>query len=96
MHHKFHYLFLKHNNQLNDINYLHRNKGGRGLMSLEESYKNCKIKLVLKLYDDSDHRMELVKSFHEKNLESKSAKEILDDTDCIIEITPKEFSVWKY
>ena len=31
-----------------------------------------------------------------KNLESKSAKEILDDTDCIIEITPKEFSVWKY
>ena len=31
-----------------------------------------------------------------KNLESKSAKEILDDTDCIIEIIPKEFSVWKY
>jgi|TARA_B110000014_G_scaffold131668_1_gene90841 general stress protein 26 len=29
-------------------------------------------------------------------LERKSAKEILDDTDCIIEITPKEFSVWKY
>ena len=31
-----------------------------------------------------------------KSLEGKSAKEILDDTDCIIEITPKEFSVWKY
>ena len=31
-----------------------------------------------------------------KTLKSKSAKEILDDTDCIIEITPKEFSVWKY
>jgi len=31
-----------------------------------------------------------------KDLKTKSAKEILDDTDCIIEITPKEFSVWKY
>ena len=31
-----------------------------------------------------------------KTLNSKSAKELLDDTDCIIEITPKEFSVWKY
>ena len=29
-------------------------------------------------------------------LERKSAKEILDDTDCIIEILPNEFSVWKY
>ena len=31
-----------------------------------------------------------------KTLNNKSAKEILDDTDCIIEITPKEYSVWKY
>ena len=31
-----------------------------------------------------------------KSLEGKSAKELLDDTDCIIEIVPKEFSVWKY
>ena len=31
-----------------------------------------------------------------KTLNNKSAKELLDDTDCIIEITPKEFSVWKY
>jgi len=31
-----------------------------------------------------------------KSLKGKSAKEILNDTDCIIEITPKEFSVWKY
>ena len=30
-----------------------------------------------------------------KTLKSKSAKEILEDTDCIIEINPKEFSVWK-
>ena len=31
-----------------------------------------------------------------RTLENKSAKELLDDTDCIIEITPKEFSNWKY
>ena len=31
-----------------------------------------------------------------KTLNNKSAREILDDTDCIIEITPKEYSVWKY
>ena len=31
-----------------------------------------------------------------KSLNSKSAKELLKDTDCIIEILPKEFSNWKY
>jgi len=31
-----------------------------------------------------------------RTLENKSARELLEDTDCIIEITPKEFSNWKY
>ena len=31
-----------------------------------------------------------------KSLENKSAKELLEDTDCIIEIIPKKFSVWSY
>ena len=31
-----------------------------------------------------------------KTLDDKSAKELLDDTDCIIEITPKEIVNWKY
>ena len=31
-----------------------------------------------------------------KNLNNKSAQEILDDTDCIIEIMPKKYAVWKY
>ena len=31
-----------------------------------------------------------------KSLDNKSAKELLEDTDCIIEITPKEFSNWDY
>ncbi len=31
-----------------------------------------------------------------KTLENKSAKELLDKTDCIIEIIPKKFTVWNY
>ena len=31
-----------------------------------------------------------------KDLNNKSAQEILDDTDCIIEIMPKKYAVWKY
>ncbi|AJW71775.1 pyridoxamine 5'-phosphate oxidase family protein [Nitrosopumilus adriaticus] len=30
------------------------------------------------------------------SLENKSAKELLEDTDCIIEIIPKKISVWSY
>ncbi|TFH03381.1 MAG: pyridoxamine 5'-phosphate oxidase [Nitrosopumilus sp.] len=31
-----------------------------------------------------------------KTLENESAKELLDDTDCIIEIVPEKFTVWNY
>ena len=31
-----------------------------------------------------------------KTLNGKSAREILDDTDCIIEIVPKNYAVWQY
>ena len=31
-----------------------------------------------------------------KTLENKSAMELLDDTDCIIEITPKKLSTWSF
>ena len=31
-----------------------------------------------------------------KTLESKSAKELLDDTDCIIEVVPEKFTVWEF
>ena len=30
------------------------------------------------------------------NIENRSAKELLDDTDCIIEIVPEKLSVWNY
>ena len=31
-----------------------------------------------------------------KTLDGKSPRELLDDTNCIIEILPKEFTDWKY
>lgn len=31
-----------------------------------------------------------------KSLQNKSAKELLENTDCIIEIIPEKFSVWSY
>jgi len=31
-----------------------------------------------------------------KNMENKSAIELLDNTDCIIEIIPEKLSVWSY
>jgi len=31
-----------------------------------------------------------------KTLESESAKDLLEDTDCIIEIVPEKFTVWNY
>jgi general stress protein 26 len=31
-----------------------------------------------------------------KSLDNKSARELLDDTDCIIEVVPEKFTVWNY
>ena len=31
-----------------------------------------------------------------KNMKNKSAIELLEDTDCIIEIIPEKFTVWSY
>ena len=47
---------------------------------------NSKVKIIAKKI--------LLRYF--KTLENKSAKELLDDTDCIIEIVPEKFTVWNY
>jgi general stress protein 26 len=31
-----------------------------------------------------------------RDIENKSAKELLDDTNCIIEIIPEKYSIWNY
>lgn len=47
---------------------------------------NSKVKTIAKKI--------LLKYF--KDLENKSAKELLNNTDCIIEIIPKKFTAWNY
>ena len=52
-----------------------------------------------KLIKDTDAVSRLAKKIllrYFKDLKNKSAQEILDDTDCIIEIMPKKYAVWKY
>ena len=52
-----------------------------------------------KLIKDTDSVSRLAKKIllrYFKDLKNKSAQEILDDTDCIIEIMPKKYAVWKY
>ena len=52
-----------------------------------------------KLIKDTDAVSRLAKKIllrYFKELNNKSAQEILDDTDCIIEIIPKKYAVWKY
>ncbi len=48
--------------------------------------ENSKVKMIAKKI--------LLRYF--KSLENKSAKELLEDTDCIIEIIPEKFTVWNY
>ncbi len=55
---------------------------GKANLSLENSTVNTLAKRILLRYF--------------KTLENKSAKELLNDTDCIIEIIPKKFTVWNY
>ena len=47
---------------------------------------NSKVKIIAKK----------ILSRYFKTLENKSAKELLEDTDCIIEIIPEKFTVWNY
>ena len=56
-------------------------KGNAKLLKEEKTVNRIAKKILLRYF---------------KSLNNKSAKELLDDTDCIIEILPKEFSNWKY
>lgn len=56
-------------------------QGEANLILDNTKVKSTAKKILLRYFDD---------------MENKSAKELLDDTDCIIEIIPKKFSVWNY
>ena len=59
--------------------YLSRDKGGRGLRSVEQEYKNIKIKVALKLYNNPNPSIQLVKHFEERSVEL-SCQFILKDS----------------
>ena len=48
------------------ILYMAREKGVRGLRSIEEEYKVTKIKAVVKLYGNGDPAMAMVREFEER------------------------------
>ncbi len=52
-------------------------------------------KLILEKNKVSSIAKKILKRYF-RTLENKSAKELLDDTDCIIEITPKKLSTWSF
>jgi len=57
---------------------------GQGTVNIildETKVKKIAIKILLKYF---------------ASMRNKSAIELLDDTDCIIEITPEKFTVWNY
>ena len=53
----------KYSLQINSSLYLRRNKGGRGLKNMEMNYKCTKIKTAIKILNDVDPKMVLVRKF---------------------------------
>ena len=62
----------KHTNTVNEGLYISRQKGGRGLRSLENAYKEIKIKAAMKMKLNTDPRMKLVNQFNQIHLNTKS------------------------
>ena len=56
----------KHPLGTSDLLYLPRKVGGRGLKSIEAEYKLTKVKAAVRLYNNSDPTMQLVRQFEEK------------------------------
>ncbi|XP_068757656.1 uncharacterized protein [Montipora capricornis] len=56
----------KHPSGSTAILYMPREKGGRGLRSIEEEYKVTKIKAAVKLYRNDDPAMAMVREFEER------------------------------
>ena len=54
-----------------------------------------KARLILERKQVSSIAKRILKRYF-KNLNEKSAQKLLDDTDCIIEISPKKTTIWKF
>ena len=92
-------LGAKHTNIMNSILYMPRGRGGRGLRSLEVAYKEIKIKAAVKLLNDDEDRMKVVRKFHyDRMLTSsyslfKNSKLYAQELDLKLDITADDFVV---
>ena len=59
--------------------YLPRDKGGRGLRSVETEYKETKVKAAVKLYQNRDLAMKMVREFEEQ-AESKGYQSMMKES----------------
>ena len=92
-------LGAKHTNVMNSVIYLPRARGRRGLRSLERTYKELKIKTAVKLLNENEKRMKVVKRFHKLNMQSasysifKDAKLYANELQLNLDITDNEYVI---
>ena len=89
----------KYKLQINSSLYLRRDKGGRGLRNMEMNYKCTKIKTAIKVLQDNDPKMVLVRRFDMARKEKKRKSFINDailyaknDFDSELNINQNEFT----
>ena len=68
----------KHPHQVNDLLYLPRQLGGRGLKSLEQTYEETEIKSAVKPLNNNVPRMKIVCKFQKQCIEKKRASIFTD------------------
>ena len=68
----------KYSLQMNASLYLPRQKGGRGLQNLESVYKRTKIKAAINLIENTDPRIQCVKSFDMERMKKGKSSIIKD------------------
>ena len=84
---------------MNSLLYLPKSMGGRGLKSLENTYKETKIKAAIKLLDTTDKRVMLVTKFNRNCLQSnhasifKDAIKYASDLNLKLKIEENSYSV---
>ena len=90
----------KHTNLMNAVVYLPRIKGGRGLKSLEQTYKEVKVKVCAKLINTDDRRLLIVKQFHSSYFEKpnysiiKEANKYIEDIGLDFEIAKESWGIF--
>ena len=68
----------KHPNQVNDLLYLPKRMGGRGLREIEQTYKETKIKSAVKILNNCDPRLKLVCRFQKECMKRKRSSIFTD------------------